>query len=243
VLTSADPAAAAEFYCALFGWTAEPSDDGGTTFLLRGLAVAGLVPSSSGRSAWLTYISTDDTDATVTRVADAGGALLQPPADQAGRARTALCTDPAGGVFGVWQRGRFAGAQVVNEPGAICWSETVTRNVPAAVDFYGKVFGWTEQAGTAVAEYEYREWLSTNRVVGGLSRMSAQYPPETPQHWRTIFTIDDCAGFVARAGELGGHVLAGPIDAGIGFACQVMDPTGGTFLAIELLPELRDLLD
>ncbi|MGI5246488.1 VOC family protein [Dactylosporangium sp. CA-139066] len=242
VLSSGDPAAAAEFYCGLFGWTTEPTEDGATTFLLHGLAVAGLAASPSGRSAWLTYISTADADATTATVAEAGGTVLQPPVDLAGRGRAALFSDPAGGVFGVWQRGRFAGAQVTNEPSSICWSETVTRDVPAAAAFYGKVFGWTEQEGTAVVEHEYHEWISANRVVGGLSPMGEQYPPETPQHWRTIFTIDDCAGFVERAKALGGRVLAGPIDAGIGFAAQVMDPTGGSFLAIDLVPELRELL-
>ncbi|GAA4243544.1 VOC family protein [Dactylosporangium darangshiense] len=242
VLSSGDAAAATRFYCELFGWTAEPAEDGTTTFLLHGLAVAGLAPAPGGRAAWLTYVSTEDVEATAALVTAAGGTVLQPPADLAGRGRAALFVDPASAVFGAWQRGRFAGAQVANESFAICWSETVTRDIAGAAEFYGKVFGWTEQQGTAVEEHEYHEWISTNRVVGGMSPMGEQYPPETPQHWRTIFAIDDCAGFVARAQELGGRVLAGPIDAGIGFAAQVMDPTGGMFLAIDMLPELRDLL-
>jgi predicted enzyme related to lactoylglutathione lyase len=156
------------------------------------------------------------------------------------RGRGALFADPAGAVFGAWQKVRFAGAQVHDEPGAICWSETVTWNIQATAAFYGQVFGWVDQEGTAPGTiHEYHEWISNNRVVGGLSAMDDHYPPGTPHHWRTIFSIDDCAGFIARAAELGGHVLAGPVDAGIGQACQIMDPTGGLFLGIDVIPELR----
>ncbi|WP_344619453.1 VOC family protein [Dactylosporangium salmoneum] len=242
VLSSGDPAAAEAFYCDVFGWTSTRTEDGATVFLLRDQVVAGLADSGGNRTAWLTYIATEDADATAALVAEHGGTVLQPSADILPRGRAALLADPAGGVFGVWQRVRFAGAQVANEPGAICWSETVTWDVAATAAFYGKIFGWIEQDGTADVDAHYHEWIASNRVVGGISPMGEQYPPGTPQHWRTIFSIEDCAAFIARTRELGGQVLAGPVDAGIGHAAHVIDPTGGAFLVIELLPELRHLL-
>ncbi|MER7273668.1 VOC family protein [Dactylosporangium sp. NPDC000244] len=239
VLTSPDPAAAAAFYAGLFGWTTSEAEDGTTLLLLRDLVVAGV--AAGDRAAWLTYVATLDTDGTARAVLDAGGTVLGQSASGLGRA--ALFADPAGAVFGAWQKERFAGAQVHNEPGSICWSEVVTRDIAATAAFYGKVFGWVDQQGASPGTiHEYHEWISNNRVVGGLSIMDANYPPATPHHWRTIFSIDDCLGFIARAGELGGRVLAGPVDAGIGQACQILDPTGGPFLAIEVIPELRDLM-
>ncbi|WP_432983656.1 VOC family protein [Dactylosporangium sp. CA-233914] len=243
VLTSPDPARTAEFYCGLFGWTTTQSEDGATLFLLRDLVVAGVAPSSAERAAWLTYIATDDAEATAAQVAAAGGTVLQPPADLATRGRATLLADPAGAVFGAWQKLRFAGAQVHDEPGSICWSETVTWDIRATAEFYGSVFGWTDQKGTSADTiHEYHEWISFNRVVGGISEMDENYPPGTPHHWRTIFSIDDCAGFITRARDLGGQVPAGPVDAGIGHAAHVLDPTGGAFLVIEVLPELRALM-
>jgi predicted enzyme related to lactoylglutathione lyase len=239
MLTSADPAASAEFYGGLFGWTSAPADDGTTTFLLRDLAVAGLAPAP-GRSAWLTYVSTEDLDATAGLVTDAGGAVLRPPSPAGTRGHSALFADASGAVFGGWQRGTFAGTQVANESNTICWSEVVTPDVPAAVSFYGKVFGWTERAGSAGAHQEYHEWVATNRVVGGMSPMGALYPPGTPAHWRTIILVDDCAATAARATSLGGSVMAGPVDAGIGLGAFLLDPTGAAFLAFELIPELRE---
>ncbi|MEV0565754.1 VOC family protein [Dactylosporangium sp. NPDC050588] len=240
VLTSPDASASADFYTGLFGWTVAPADDGTTTFLLRDLAVAGLAAAPGRPSAWLTYVSTEDVEATAGLVTDAGGSMLAPPAQAGTRGRSALFADAGGAVFGAWQRGTFAGTQVVNESNAICWSEVVTPDIPTAVSFYGKVFGWTERAGSAGANQEYHEWVATNRVVGGMSPMGALYPPGTPAHWRTIILVDDCAATASRAESLGGRLMAGPVDAGIGQGAFLLDPTGAAFLAFELLPELRE---
>ncbi|MEV0130510.1 VOC family protein [Dactylosporangium sp. NPDC050688] len=242
VLTSSDTASSVDFYGGLFGWTTAPADDGTTTFLRHDLAVAGLAAAPGRPSAWLTYVSTEDIEATAVLVGDAGGTVLLPPAQAGTRGRSALFADATGAVFGAWQRGTFAGAQVANESNTICWSEIVTADVPAAVSFYGKVFGWTERSGSADAHQEYHEWVATNRVVGGMSLMGEHYPPGTPAHWRTIVLVDDCAATAARAAELGGRLMAGPVDAGVGLAAFLLDPTGAALLAFELIPELRDAM-
>lgn len=246
---SGNVAVTAAFYAGLFGWTTA-THNGATVFMLRDLAVAGLaeIPGEAAtpgqRPGWLTHISTDDIDTTSQLVVEAGGIVLRPVTEVGARGRSAVFADSLGAVFGVWQRGTtagaaFAGAQVKDEPGAVTWSEVVTRDTPATAAFYGKVFGWTKQLGTATAEHEYYEWLVTNRVVGGISMMDGgHYPPGTPPHWRTILQVSDCAQVVTRTTELGGHVLAGPVDAGIGSAAYIADPTGGTLLVIEPLPEL-----
>ncbi|MET7403062.1 VOC family protein [Dactylosporangium sp. NPDC005572] len=238
MLHSADAAAASAFYQELLGWTATTAEDGSTVFLLRDLAVAGLAAAPGRPSMWLTHVSIEDIEATAQLVVDAGGTVLQPETEVATRGRTAVFADASGAVFAVWQRGRFAGAQVIDEASAVCWSEVCTGDVPAAVDFYGKVFGWTERAGETEANMEYHEWLADNRVVGGISLMGELYPPGTPPHWRTILQVADCADVVARTPALGGRVLAGPIDAGVGQAAFLADPAGGTILVIEPIPEL-----
>ncbi|GIH05396.1 glyoxalase [Rhizocola hellebori] len=249
---SGNVAITSAFYAGLFGWTTE-THNGATVFLLRDLAVAGLVDISGGpatpgqRPGWLTHVSTDDIDVTSQLVVEAGGTVLRPAVEVGTRGGSAVFADSLGAVFGVWQRGvtagaAFAGAQVIDEPGAVTWSEVVTRDTPTTAAFYGKVFGWTKQRGTA-SEHEYYEWLLTNRVVGGISMMDGgHYPPGTPPHWRTIVQVGDCAQVVTRTTELGGMVLAGPVDADIGWAAYIADPTGGTLLVIEPLPELVSAL-
>ena len=64
------------------------------------------------------------------------------PMDVVGLGTMAVFTDPTGAVFGVWQPGTFAGAELVNESGAFGWNELGTRDTAAAKEFYGAVFGW-----------------------------------------------------------------------------------------------------
>ena len=51
---------------------------------------------------WLTYISVDDVDSTTTKVAPAGGSVMQEAFDVFDTGRMSIVTDPAGGVIGLW---------------------------------------------------------------------------------------------------------------------------------------------
>jgi predicted enzyme related to lactoylglutathione lyase len=240
-LTSSDPAASTEFYCGLFGWRTMTTEIGSTVFTLRELVCAGLAPAvvADQPSAWMTYISTEDIVATAEQVAMAGGSVLQPPTEVGGRGTVAMFADPEGAVFGVWQRGTFSGAQVANEAGAVCWSDVATRDTAGASSFYGKVFNWVDQDGSVPTGFDYREWSVNNRVVAGLTIMGPQFPAEAPAHWRTTVEVDDCAAVATRCAELGGQVVAGPLDVNVGSYAHLIDPLGGSLGVIELIPELR----
>lgn len=241
-LSSHDPVAAKDFYCGLFSWRALPTEAGSTVFAGRdGLVTAGMVPAAEGDhpSVWLTYLATEDIEATVPAAAAAGGTVLRPPVEVGARGQAALVVDTAGAVFGLWQAGTFRGAQVVNEPGAVTWSELVVRDLAEASKFYGKVFDWTDQPSGLVVDFDHWEWTSYGRVVAGLSRLDDQYPAEIPAHWHTIFEVDNCSATVARCAELGGRTIAGPIDVDVGQYARFVDPAGADFGVIEVRPEFR----
>lgn len=238
-LISSDPASAIEFYQRLFGWSVSTSEVGTTVFTLRDLAVAG-VTQAPGHAAWLTYVSIEDIDSTVAAASAAGGNVISQPMEVGPRGRAALLTDTEGAVFGVWQRGTFAGAQVVSEPNAVCWNEVASWDAAGAVTFYGKVFGWVDLPGSIDVGFPYREWQVANRVVGGMSPMSdPPFPADTPPHWRITLEVDVCADIVARCAQLGGTVLMGPIDVGVGQYAQLLDPQGATVGVVDLLPQFR----
>ncbi|MBB5869968.1 putative enzyme related to lactoylglutathione lyase [Allocatelliglobosispora scoriae] len=231
---AADQGAATAFYCGLFGWSAD------ATFTMNGRAVAGLRPGAPGQpSAWLTYIATDDAAATADAVQDAGGGVLMPPTDLGPAGRAALLRDSAGAVFGAWQHGTLAGAELNSEPNTVCWSEVVTRDGTQATEFYGKAFGWVDRQSELAPGLEYTEWVHGSRVVGGLSIMDERYPADVPSHWRTTFEVSDCAETMTRAAALGATILMPPMDVGVGTYAQLLDSLGGTFSIIEVVPELR----
>jgi predicted enzyme related to lactoylglutathione lyase len=222
-LASPDPGASADFYAQLFDW----KTDGGR-FLLRDFAVAGLTgPRTAGIDGWLMHLSTDDLEISLDRVIAAGGLLQSPPAVVGAPAgpdgRAAVLADPAGAALGLWQRGRFGGAQLAGEPGTMCWSELSTADAEGAATFYGRAFDWWLRGGPAVGS-DRGEWLTAaHDSVAGLA------PAQGSTRWHTTFEVEDCARAAAVAQRLGGRVLAAPTPGDVGSYAELADPFGATF--------------
>src|SRR5262245_53617224 len=145
-----DPEAVLPFYSGLFGWEFEdvmPEGSPGKYFVgrIRGGDVAAVGSSPEGgppAATWNTYIWVDSADDTTAKAQAAGGAVLMEPFDVMDAGRMAVLGDPEGAVFMVWQARTNKGAHVVNEHGALNFNGLATRNVEAAKEFYGAVFGW-----------------------------------------------------------------------------------------------------
>jgi uncharacterized protein len=228
-VASPDIEASKAFYTALFGWeaqTAEAPEAGGyTMFSKNGRSVAGLGPSGDRQPSWMTYVSTDDLDATTERVRAAGGTVMVEPMQVMTAGRMAVYQDPTGAAFSAWEPGDHIGAQLVNEPGALCWTELQTRDPEAAKAFYGAVFGWGSE--TATGPIPYTEWKQDGRSIGGMMPMGEQFPAEVPAHWVVYLGAGDVDADTARAVELGGQVLVPPMDIQEGLRFSwIMDPQG-----------------
>jgi predicted enzyme related to lactoylglutathione lyase len=52
---------------------------------------------------WLTYVGTDDVDATAAKAKDLGGNVIVEPADIPEVGRFSIVADPTGAVFGLFQ--------------------------------------------------------------------------------------------------------------------------------------------
>lgn len=242
-LGTPDVDAAVAFYAGLLGWDPEPSPDpeaGGYTIMtLGGRDVAGIGPLMAPEQpvVWSTYVNVTDADATAAAVRDQGGTVLVEPMDVLAYGRFAIFLDPGGAAFGVWQPNEMTGAQVVNEPGALCWNELLTRDVDAAKRFYGAVFAWDLET-MPFGGSEYTVVNVGGRPVAGMMAMGEQFPAEVPPHWGVYFAVDDCDGAVARAGELGASVMMPPMDVeGVGRMAALVDPQGAPFSVLKLAPQ------
>lgn len=238
-LASPDPDNSAAFYADLLGWEAGepgPVDETGgyRTFTLRGRNVAGLGPvQGDSPPSWTTYITVEDADATAVAVSEAGGQVAMEPADVLDAGRMAVFADPTGAFFGVWQPGTTIGAQLVNEPGAMCWNELATRDFEAAKRFYARVFGWTA-ADYPDENVTYAIWNAGERGVGGLLAMDDTWPGHVPSHWDVCFAVAECDATVDRCTALGGSVAAPPTDSPFGRYAALNDPDGAAFAVIAL---------
>ncbi|MFI9275181.1 VOC family protein [Kitasatospora sp. NPDC052896] len=237
-LMAPDQQAAIDFYRDLFGWQGEkgPEEFSGYAILtLNDKPVAGIGPAMAmgdnppPPTAWTTYLSSADAEATAARITGAGGALIVPAMEVGTAGKMLIATDPTGAVFGVWQPLDFFGAQIVNEPGAVIWNELNTSDPAAASSFYPAALG------VGVAPMEGMDgYFALNvdgRTVGGLQGLANQ-PPGTPSHWATYFSVDDVDSTVDAAVKAGGTLLAAPFDSPVGRMASIGDPQGGPFWII-----------
>jgi predicted enzyme related to lactoylglutathione lyase len=258
-----DPGAAAEFYGELFGWETEdamPPGSPGKYFMARlgGRDVAAISSQQDGAPptpSWNTYVWVDSADETAAKVREAGGSVLTEPFDVMDAGRMAVFADPAGAVFCVWQAGRHKGSQAVNEHGSVNFNDLHTRDPEGAKAFYGAVFGWgTMTMGGGFSAWTLpgygdhleelnpgtRERMGEMGAPGGFIDVVATLvaiTDETPSHWGVTFAVDDADAIAKRAEELGGQVVAPPVDAPWVRMTVLTDPQGATFVASQFVPE------
>jgi len=239
-LASPDVEAATHFYGQLFGWEARqvagPEMGNYTFFKLRGkdVGAVGALMMPGQPTAWQVYIASDNIDQTAETVRAAGGTVVMGPDDVMDSGRIGFFSDPTGAVFGAWQAGAQKGVGLVKEPGAFTWAELQTRDVAAARAFYQQVFGWgAESTPMGPGQPEYTEWKLTGESVGGAMPMQAAIPAQVPPHWLAYFQVENTDRSAEQVTQLGGTVLAGPMDFPGGRFAVVSDPHGATFGILE----------
>lgn len=244
-LATADLAKAKSFFSGLFGW--EPVDvptAGGTytIFKLRGLDVAAARSLSSEEcgqkipSHFMNYVSTAAVDAAAEKAKELGGKVLYGPFDVMGIGRMAVVCDPEGIPFALWEARGHIGIQLAGEPGALSWTEIVTRDADGAKAFYGGLFGWTFKAsGDAMPDYVeiYRE----EQPIGGVFPMKGDEWAGVPGHFMPYFAVVDADAAFAKAKELGGTAVVPPTDIpGVGRFSLLRDDQGAHFSVIAFAP-------
>ncbi len=240
-LGAPDIAKAREFYSDVFSWTVQPGgpETGGYSVAeLNGRGVAGIGPKMSPPEApimWMTYLATSDADATAAKIKGAGGQLVMEPMDVMDVGRMAVAVDPAGAVFGVWQARAFPGAQIVNEPGAMCWNEQLSRDFEGSKAFYAAVFGY-EYGDMSGDGFSYATFKVDGKDVGGIGDLHAGVPAGTPAGWRLYFSAADTDASVARVQANGGSVTREPIDHPYGRMATVADDQGALFSLLGVTP-------
>ena len=105
-ILGSDAARTQRFFTELFGWTIENSDFPGYALIDTGSnrGIRGGVGSEDG-SQWVTvYASVSDIDASLKRAEELGGRKVYGPNSVGEGMLTAAFKDPAGNVFGLYQR-------------------------------------------------------------------------------------------------------------------------------------------
>jgi predicted enzyme related to lactoylglutathione lyase len=106
------------------------------------------------------------------------------------------------------------------------WVDLGTPDLDTAMEFYGRLFGWTF-ARTGPEHGYYTLCLLDGRAVAGLG---PQPDPAGPSTWNTYLASSDADRTAGRIRDAGGRVLREPTDvAEAGRMLYAVDPTGAGF--------------
>ncbi|PKP89626.1 MAG: hypothetical protein CVT77_17395 [Alphaproteobacteria bacterium HGW-Alphaproteobacteria-16] len=238
-LLARDKDAALDFYTQIVGWTTRSYDHepGGYTILSAGEdGVGGVMtnPMPTG-SMWLGYIGVEDVDATVARIETLGGKVHMPPTTMEGVGRIAMVADPQGVLFYVMRGASPEPSRAYGrmEMGKGSWNELQTSDDAAALDFYGKVFGW-EKAGAMPmpwGEYSFLRGKDAGEEMDAV--WGAMMPREKAEHpvgWTFYFRVPDIEAAHAKVKALGGTPFSDPMEVPGGERVfHATDPQGAVF--------------
>ena len=154
-ILSPDPDKARDFFATLLGWEFTEMRGMGHGIKVGGRNIGGLFNTVSertpnGMQAVLgVMIKVERADATVEQIRSLGG-KADPAFDIGPAGRMAVCHDPNGAKFDLWEPKAMHGTDVDSTlHGAPSWCETITSDTERAGQFYTTLFGWTPTVSTA----------------------------------------------------------------------------------------------
>lgn len=246
-LMSPDPDASKAFYDAVVGWDIEPAPSGEMDYRMIHRANGGnaggvmrLTDEMRGHGAlpkWLGYIGVDDVDAAVAAVAASGGKTLMPAWDVEGIGRIAMVTDPQGCPLYLMKpihpAGASDGTSDVFSPdamGRVGWNELATPDQPAALNFYGRLFGIVDAGRMPMGEMGDYVFLKHHDVpVGAVMRQQ----PGQPAGWMFVFRVPSVAASAKAIEQGGGTIIRPPHQVpGDDWLVIATDPHGARFATV-----------
>jgi predicted enzyme related to lactoylglutathione lyase len=231
---SSDAKEAQKFYTRLFGWSTEIFKPGETDYTMisaGGQSHGGFATAMEGAPPphWLSHVCVEKLEDTIEKAKSAGGGLAAGPFEMGEVGRIAIIADPQGAYLSAYEP---AGEGPAPE-GVFVWDELGTTDVDGAQRFYETVFGWT----TADMGPDYGGYRVFNRGETGIAGVMALPDGSATPGWQPYVAVDDPDATTAKAVELGGSVLAEPMDVpNVGRVAVLRDPQGATFGIIKPLP-------
>jgi len=219
---------ATAFYQESLPWRIEPIEmqDGSAYTMIQvgDTGIGGLLkPQGDEPTAWVSYVSVADVDATAKKVKAAGGTTHMDAFDAPGVGRMQPVSDPQGGMFCLF-KAETADPARVDGPGSLHWNELWTQDPSASIAFYEEVLGYTHDEMT-MPNGTYYMFKDGEQPRGGMLKAPSS---DIPTMWLQYITVDDCDAALARAKQNGATVVAEPVDAeGVGRFGILRDPIGG----------------
>ena len=232
------PAEARGFFGTLLGWTYVEIPGMGHAVKVGGRDIGGLFDLDGPNTPKGTLpvigvmVKVESADAACEKVKSLGG-KAKPAFDIKDQGRMAVCFDPNGAEFDVWEPKKMLGTDADSTlHGAPSWFETMTTDVDRAATFYSSLFGWTSEV-MQTPGFPYTTFKNGGTDVANMLQITPQMGTLRP-HWVTYFTVTDAEATVLEAVKLGATPNRRIHDVpGVGRFCGITSPQGVTFCVLE----------
>lgn len=227
-------AAAREFFGALLGWSYTEMPGVGHTVQVAGADVGTLFDLTESGASDMTpphvgvMLRVEDTEAACRRV-DALGGRASPAFDLMDQGRMAVCVDPGGAEFDIWEPKQVQQAKREGHAhGAAGWFELATSDSASTLAFYAGLFGWTaSSAARSGGDYTLFK-LGDACIAGMVARRSLLAHAEA--RWTAFFHVNDVERTLREALALGATLTSPLVDVpGVGRSCGLRSPQGLEF--------------
>ena len=232
-LVTTDPSAAVEFYSSVFGWQPKYFADKNYIELSHNDRVMSSVvryeddDAVDGDARWLVSISVTDVDASLKKVAENGGEVLESATDLPDRGRYAVIGDSQGAVLMLLRATGGDPIEDLQKLNEWAWAELWTDDPEAAVNFYQAIVGYNSLR-VPDSDGGERILLGTD----GNARATVVPLPwdDVEPNWIPYIPVSSASETLQRITDTGGAVLVKSGDnLNAVSVAIVMDPTGGVF--------------
>ena len=228
-------AEAREFFGTLLGWTFVGAPGYGHMVRAGGASIGGLFDHAGYDAPKWTpptisvMVRVADAEESRAKVAELGG-KASAVFDVLDQGRMAVCSDPTGAAFDLWEtrdgKGTLADS---SRHGVPSWFELVSTDTGRAAVFYSELFGWAPEPVPSMPGAKYTSFRLGEEHVGG---MLALTPPMgfRSSRWTTYFTVNDIEATTRTAIELGASLRIPVLEIPrVGRFCGLTSPQGVTF--------------
>jgi len=234
------PAEARRFFGELLDWTYFEIPGIGHGVKVAGRDIGGLFDLAGPNTPKGTppligvMVKVESADAACAQVTSLGG-TSKPAFDIMDQGRMAVCFDPNGAEFDVWEPKKMLGTDAdSSQHGAPSWFEAMTTDVDRAVKFYSGLFGWIPEV-IPMAGANYTTFKLGAARVAGMFQITPRVGELRP-HWTTYFTVRDAEETARQAVELGAKLcMTMKSVPGDRLFCGITSPQGVSFRVVQYL--------
>ena len=236
-LVTSDVQSAIAFYTNVIGWGSQQFQAGNpyVLWMAGSNSIGGVMALQDEQRKrnvpphWFAHVAVDDVDACAKQAESLGGKIVTPPTDIPTVGRFSIIADPHGAFISLF-KGSGSGPAMPTEVtnGRFSWHELMAGDREAALDFYGKLFGWQKTDAVTSPMGTYQMYGKGGRTFGGMMNRPKDYP--APPHWLYYVNVADLDAALERVKPGGGKVLNGPMEVpGGDRVAQCQDPQGAFF--------------